>query len=81
MLLLYLFGHFLFKVVVQFSVFSVTCKAGEEIFRLPNGEIADSVSTARYMDEQLAIRTSIYGQEIHTRWLGTSGSKFWKNFW
>ena len=42
--------------VVQCYVLSVTCKAGEEFFRLPNGEIADGESTERYMDEQLAIR-------------------------
>ena len=34
----------------------MTCKAGEEFFRLPNGEIADGASTERYMSEQLAIR-------------------------
>ena len=44
------------KVVVQYLCFSVTCKAGEEFFRLPNGEIADGATTERYMDEQLAIR-------------------------
>ena len=46
----------LFKVVVQLSVFSVTCKAGEDFFRLPNGEIADGSSVETYMEEQLAIR-------------------------
>ena len=44
------------KAVLQYLYFSVTCKAGEEFFRLPNGEIADSATTERYMDEQLAIR-------------------------
>ena len=55
-MLLYLKNSFEVKVVVKFLYFIVTCKAGEEFFRLPNGEIADGASTERYMSEQLAIR-------------------------
>ena len=56
MLLLYFIRSYEVKIVVQCLYFSVTCKAGEDFFRLPNGEIADGVSTERYMDEQIAIR-------------------------
>ena len=34
----------------------VICKAGEEQFRLPNGQIADGASVEKYLEEQVAVR-------------------------